>query len=745
MATSLSSQLASISSQSISHGSRSGIHAAAASSSSSSRRRLVPSILYNNAREASSISLITLRENAVVAWTSLWREVVSSVSNSNNNNNDRMMDDDDDDDIIHRNDSSMLLANANKLLSISHLNHYERGTSTNSENEIMDGYIIEMLMFLMTCLVEEQPHATTTTNNSSSSSSSSSTLMSCLHIIEYLLRKYEIHTRANTASVLLQTILPFHVLATLTHGNNNSGGGGGDHDGDGSGSGGVQQEKLVFSRVLTLLHDLLLHDGHHLPQWSFLLPYAASSSSSSSSSSPSSGPIILLNRHKLAKFVAKEDAMTQVIVNIGKKAMEIGLMEGRLRRVKHDDNGDDGDGGGALNVRRGISTLISFSASILVEACSIQLLSNKDTIVVTGVDTATDGGSSSTTIVGGVRESYVRVLFPVVLSACKTGCVGGRKQKKESSISSSGSSGSERDVFHYCPEWKEWGRILASTLATSCPFLGHNVKIALCDAIVDGLSPRRRSPTTALDGSGDDVNAVSSQWIDDACSAIMTLLSILSTMNDENSARSSPPCDGDDEEDSTTTWQYYLPMLPPPRRRSNLAAATSTSTVVDYLGCELPTSTYKRMLLSTNNASTVSMALGSVLKCFCGELEEGDDDDNDEAEEEEEEEERGRIMERLTPLLASIIMHAFVRLEKEATQRMKSSSFSGTKKKKNPSRSGDDCVEGAIDEEFKADREVQIIVKMVSGGSSYFIVLLYYGFCTTNKHALLLSPLPSPP
>jgi len=102
-------------------------------------------------------------------------------------------------------------------------------------------------------------------------------------------------------------------------------------------------------------------------------------------------------------------------------------------------------------------------------------------------------------------------------------------------------------------------------------------------------------------------------------------------------------------------------------------------------------------------------------------------------------------MERLTPLLASIIMHAFVRLEKEATQRMKSSSFSGTKKKKNPSRSGDDCVEGAIDEEFKADREVQIIVKMVSGGSSYFIVLLYYGFCTTNKHALLLSPLPSPP
>jgi hypothetical protein len=143
-------------------------------------------------------------------------------------------------------------------------------------------------------------------------------------------------------------------------------------------------------------------------------------------------------------------------------------------------------------------------------------------------------------------------------------------------------------------------------------------------------------------------------------------------------------------------------------------------------------------MLSKNNASTVSMALGAVLKCFCEEREEGDDDNNDEADEEE----RGRIMERLTPVLASIIMHAFSRMEKEATERMKSSTFSGTKKKRNPSASGDDFVEDAKEEEFKTDREVQIICKMVSGGTFYFIACFISFGVAVKLTSSLLSPLP---
>ncbi len=692
MATALSSQLAAISSRN-----NGGITAAASSSSSSRRprqQRLLPSILRNNAREASSISLVTLRENAAAALNSLWREMVATIPNNSSNDGSVMVDDD-----VPSSNSNILLANPTKLLSTSNLDHYERGTSTVSENEIVDGYIEEMLSFLMTCLVEQYHHYDY--SSSSTTTSTATTVMSCLHIIEYLLRKYEIHTRANTASLLLQAVLPFHIIV-LTHGrkSSSSSSSGGHHPGGEM----INNEQLVFARILTLVHDLL--DGNQLPLWSFLLPFAASSSLSGRGVGQS-GDISMLNRHKLAKFVAKDDAMTLVIVNIGKRAMEIGVIEGRgkstsssnsteSRRVKKHDDDCRRNGGtsGAVPVRRGISTLISFSASILVEACSIQLSSN--TNAGGGMDT--DGKL----IVAGVRESYVRVLFPVVLSACKSGLGGGRKTKGSEGVS-------KRDQYYwYCPEWKEWGRILASTLATSCPFLGEKVKIALCDAIVDGLSPPPPAAAAAtIHGKAstkmDDAKVVaSSEWTEDACSAIMTLLSILATMSGVDEERStatsssSPACDDDDK---NTSWQYYLPILPPPRRKNNLQAATT----IDFVGCALPISTYKRMLSSENNgASMVSMAMGAVLKSFCEERGKEDDDDG-----------AGRITERSALLLASIIMHAFCRLEKEAIRKIMKSSSSSASKKKNKSHGGDN-IRDAKDDEFRADREVEMICNMVS-------------------------------
>ena len=107
-----------------------------------------------------------------------------------------------------------------------------------------------------------------------------------------------------------------------------------------------------------------------------------------------------------------------------------------------------------------------------------------------------------------------------------------------------------------------------------------------------------------------------------------------------------------------------------------------------------------------NGASTISMAMGAVLKSFCGNR--GMEDDDDEYEEGAE-----RITERLTPLLASIIMHAFCRLEKEANRKiLKSRSSSATKKNKNSHSGGD--MGDAKEDEFRGDREVEMICTMVS-------------------------------
>ena len=202
MATALSSQLAAISSQN-NGGSGRGITAAASSSSRRRPRqqRLLPSILHDNAREASSISLVTLRENAAVALDSLWREIVT-IPNSNHSDSMVVVDDD------VASSSSILLANPTKLLSTSNLDHYERGTSTVSENEIVDGYIEEMLSFLMTFLVEQQRYS----SSSTSTSGSSTTVMSCLHIIEYLLRKNAVHPpypRMKLSMATLKNRYPF--------------------------------------------------------------------------------------------------------------------------------------------------------------------------------------------------------------------------------------------------------------------------------------------------------------------------------------------------------------------------------------------------------------------------------------------------------------------------------------------------------------------------------------------------------
>ena len=450
-----------------------------------------PSILYDNARDAAEVSLATLHENAISSLSHLSSSSNEAASTATTLQRQQQLWND-----------AQFINTQNGLLSLNNLNNFERGTSTLQENELVDASIVQLLKLLMTMVTECIPPSSTHNEGESSSDDINSIpiLLSCLHIIEYLLRKYEIHTRPLTSSMLLQTILPLQIIYPSSY-------------------------TQLFKRVISLM-DLTL-----LPTWTFLRPYVAQGAPS-------------VNRNMLSKFVAKDDSLALCIANIGKYGMEICVKECN-KRMDEEDNDmmqiDDGEGGvmdkckattnntGALIVRRGISSLISFSASILVEAIHIQS-SSKDAGI---------GG-------GGVQESLVRVLYPLVLSACKSGGSG------------SSSSGYGDGLYYYCPEWKEWGRILTSTISILCP-LKHDAKIGLCDAIVDGLplvelslhggggkkgkKTKTKTKKNSFQEAVQDVATVKASSLstaikDDASSAIMTLLSVLGTMTNVD--------DGDD-------------------------------------------------------------------------------------------------------------------------------------------------------------------------------------------------------
>ena len=576
-----------------------------------------PSILYDNARDAAEVSLATLHENAISSLSHL-----SSSCNEASTTT-----------TLHQQQQQQLWNDAqfintqNGLLSLHNLNNFERGTSTLQENELVDASIVQLLKLLMTMVTECIPPPSSSSSEDNNINSKNPILLSCLHIIEYLLRKYEIHTRPLTSSMLLQTILPLQIIHPSSY------------------------YTQLFKRVISLM-DLTL-----LPTWTFLRPYVAQGAPS-------------VNRNMLSKFVAKDDSLALCIANIGKYGMEICIKECKLRmeEEKEEDYNNmmvqiDDDGGvmdnnskvtnttGALIVRRGISSLISFSASTLVEAIHIQSSSK---------DAGIGGGG------GGVQESLVRVLYPLVLSACKSGGCG-----------SSSSGSGDGSLYYYCPEWKEWGRILTSTISILCP-LKHDAKIGLCDAIVDGLplvelslhggggkkgkkKTKTKTKKNSFQEAVQDVATVKASSLstaikDDASSAIMTLLSVLGTMtNDVN--------DGDDDDDDDDeSLEYYLPILPPKKKKQHLR--NTTTTIIDYMGCELPPSTYKR--LSKDYGTSMAMYLGSVLQILRGE----DGDEDDDEDEEEEEDENPIIVERMAPLVASIIMHAFSRLEKEVMGRV---------------------------------------------------------------------------
>ncbi|KAL3799942.1 hypothetical protein HJC23_007415 [Cyclotella cryptica] len=497
-----------------------------------------PSVLFDNAREAADVPLDVVRENAVTAWGVLMqavREVYHHHPHPHDNGEEH----------------GGRYEEMERLLSIHSLN-FERGTATPSQNEEVDRSISQLLIFLSTMMVECPPIQHQHQNDESNSHHP--LLLATLQIIEYLLRRYDIHTRPTTAHRLLSSFLPFHIV---------------------SGS-----YSPLFSRVLSLI------DLQTLPLWNGLRPYAAKESPA-------------LNRGGLAKLMAREEAMFCFLGEMGRDAWEVWNGECAWLFIEEQD--------GKVPIRRGISTIFSFTASILIEALHIQ--------------SKTGAGVRSHVVTGGVQESFVRKLLPLISMAC-------------------GGSGKSGKVE--CGEWKEWGRLLASTVAMLCP-LSMVLRDALCEAVVAGM------PTSSsLSSSGKPVlslgDVTEETWtnstdldddrLEDTSSAIMTLLSILGSNSVVLPSK-------DDEEQ----WRYYLPLHP------------SKRSTVDYLGCELSPSTYK--ILSSRKAlfpNVVAGAMGAVLDSLCE-----DDDDDDGSNHDE-------LIGKIGPLLGTIVMHVLEKIEKEAAK-----------------------------------------------------------------------------
>jgi hypothetical protein len=581
------------------------------------------SVLYENAREAAAVNLIDLRDSAVDALNVLSAaasEAYCSTSNSTTNDSNNAA--------LEPMWKNSEFIGQNGLLSHHNLS-YERGMATSQQNKEID-QSIEKLLHLISTLIMEIPPQEFSQDYNNNNNNNNPILLSSLQIIEYLLRRYEIHARPNTSAILLQTLLPLQVCYPTS-----------------------KTTSSIFSRIVSLI------DLQMIPTWTFLRPYAAKGAPP-------------LSRMGLVKKVAKDDALVGIIANIGKIGRDVCLEEGKAMRdevvvdghhPEEEEEGGKGKGAYRCVVRRGISKLISFSASILVETLYHQSKSQEGSVKSCGAITT------------GVQESMVRKILPLVLTALRHGVVNNNDD-----------DGNDNTTTLFCPEWKEWGRLLAATLAMLSP-LNDNVKEALCNSAVEGMpnpslvkGEKKLMYSDVLESSRS--RPLSVEEVDDATSAIMTLISITGSSAIVDETTTSSKETGDD-------WDFYLPMLPPSKnRRSN---------IVDYMGVAIASSTYR---ILSKNSSTIAVALGAILKSIYGDSVEDDDGDVSNHD----------ILDRMVPFVASLVMHALHRMEKEGKKALKATD-GGAKKKKGG-------------EKFKADRDVIMIIRLVSSFAVAYCALM---------------------
>lgn len=179
-----------------------------------------PSIIYEDSRKASDVPLVTIRENCVSSLRqleSLDQEFGSFVDALCKSTDQR-----------------------------------ERALLTNEENEKVDR-LLESLLYRLALRMGGSANNTKTTT------------ASCLHVIEYLLRRYDMHLRPKTATTALLVMLPLH-------------------------------EEPYFLRLLQLI------DLANLSAWSFLRPFAI--------------PGAKLARQEISKQASNDTALTRELCRL---------------------------------------------------------------------------------------------------------------------------------------------------------------------------------------------------------------------------------------------------------------------------------------------------------------------------------------------------------------------------------------------------------------------------------------------
>ena len=133
-----------------------------------------PSIIYEDSRKASDVPLTTIRENCIASLRVLQEDFDEEFGKYVS--------------LLCKDGSGSGSGNGGT----SALGGEERGLLTSKQNEVLDKHIKDLLYRLALRFNSKQ------------------TITECLHVIEFLLRKYDIHARTNTSSTLILVCLPCH-------------------------------------------------------------------------------------------------------------------------------------------------------------------------------------------------------------------------------------------------------------------------------------------------------------------------------------------------------------------------------------------------------------------------------------------------------------------------------------------------------------------------------------------------------
>jgi len=376
--------------------------------------------------------------------------------------------------------------------------NYERGMSTSETNMKFDGFLKEALFLLSSALGD----ATGFVNNLQLASSiplSTNIPSSVLHVMEYLVQKYFIHVY--NSEDLLIAFLPHH-------------------------------ETVLFERILQLV------DLSQFPHWSFLRAYSVAAG------------VRGVPRSQIAKWAASTldngggTVLIKALCDVGRRAAKIHAQEKihSSRVLAHS----------SVEIRRGISIIISFSAAALTEALHFQCSAS-----------------------GTIDEATLRCLIPIILGAVEP-------HEDQWSLGA------------LCPEWRSFGYIMISVVSGN-----SELSVDVCDTLATGMVKGSLEMSNYLrqDGNYGSHPKDSSESVVPSFTEIETasdtLLALMSIVFNK----------GAELESKERRFQSYLPLITTSKNRSNL-------TLYDYskrsLGCNLSLTTFHEL----TNLSVLPAALG---------------------------------------------------------------------------------------------------------------------------------------